>query len=509
MTFRVNHNISALNSHRFVQTNYSDLSKSLERLSSGLKINKAADGPAALAISEHLRSQVVGLTQAIENSETAVSILQTTESNMGEITNLLNGIRQLVIHALNEGANDKVALLADQKEIDAALNTIEEIAINARFADKHLLDGSNGVMGTTTGEGVEFISATTDTKDAREHGFEVRIKKLAGRSHFAGTVSLTDEMVKAGERLTLIENGKQAFYQSNRNDTVETAVQNLRSEIKKNGLDLSIELTDNGSLAVQHNQYGSDYSFQASSSTAGVLTSEAGKILNVANGQNVEGTINGESAIGEGRYLTGIEGAACTDGLKIRYMGSDVDPRLQPDCEISDLVAEEEGDPDSEIERDIPPEGIAVGRVYLAQNSMKFQVGGNRSQMIDISLRDMKPSGFATGIANLSDFKSLADIQVMDIDSARDSLLLVDAAISQIAAERGKLGAFQKNSLETNLSNLRVANENLISSESVIRDVDMAKEMAVFTRNQIKSQASSAMLAQANQKSDQVMKLLE
>ncbi len=509
MAFRVNNNISALNSHRFLQTNYSDLSKSLERLSSGLKINQAADGPAAFAISEHLRSQVVGLNQAIENSETAVSILQTTESNMGEITGLLNGIRQLVIHALNEGANDDVALLADQKEIDAALKTIEDIATNARFADKYLLDGSNGVSGSVSGEGLEFISASTNTKDSKEHGFEVRIKGLACRSNASGTTALTDEMVKAGEKLMVIEGGKQAFYNSNKGDTVDTTVQNFRSEINRNGLDLNVELNDDGLLEIRHNQYGADHQFQISSSTAGVLGQEAGKIIHVNNGKNIEGTINAESAIGDGRYLTGIAGATCSDGLKIRYIGKDTDPRLEPDCEVRDKVSDQEGEGGETEEPDIPPEGILAGRVYVSQNSMKFQVGGNRAQSISISLRDMKPSGFANGIANNSGFRSLADIQVTDGDLAADALDLVDVAINQIASERGKLGAIQKNSLETNLSNLRVANENLISSESVIRDVDMAREMAVFTRNEIKSQSSSAMLAQANQKSDSVLTLLE
>ncbi|MBU2643860.1 flagellin [bacterium] len=506
MTFRINNNIRALNSHRFLQTNHSDLSKSLERISSGLKINQAADGPAAFAISEHLRSQVAGLNQAIENSETAVSILQTTESNMGEITGLLNGIRQLVIHALNEGANDKVAIIADQKEIDAALRTIEEIASNARFADKYLLDGSNGVSGSTTGDGLELISATTRTKDSREKGFEVRITNRACRSHLKGSTALTDQMVKAGERLTLIENGKKATYLSNQNDTIETTVQNLRSEITKYGLDLNVELTADGVLAVRHNQYGNNYEFQVSSSTAGVLSSQANQIQNVSNGRNIGGTINGESAVGEGRYLSAIDGATCTDGLKIRYLGDDIDPRLKADCEIRDMVVDETVESDAP---DIPPGGIAVGRVYIAQNSMKFQVGGNRNQMINISLRDMKPSGFATGIANKSGFRSLADIRITDSDLAQDALTLVDVAINQIASERGKLGAFQKNSLETNLSNLRVANENLISSESIIRDVDVAREMALFTRNQIKTQASSAMLAHANQESDNVLKLLE
>ncbi|NQU64069.1 MAG: flagellin [SAR324 cluster bacterium] len=288
MTFRVNQNISALSAHRFVQSNDAELSNSLEKLSSGLKINKAADGPAALAISEHLRSQVVGLNQAIQNSETAVSILQITESNMGEITGLLNGIRQLVIHASNEGANDDEALTADQKEIDEALKTIEEIAANARFANKYLLDGSNGVSGTTTGEGVEFISATTRTKDSRENGFEVRIKKLASQSRIIGTTALTEEMVKAGERMTIIEDGKQAFYQSNSSDTVEETVQNLRSDIKKNRLDLSVKLNENGLLEVRHDEYGADHEFQVSSSTAGVLGIEAGTIQNVENGRHIE-----------------------------------------------------------------------------------------------------------------------------------------------------------------------------------------------------------------------------
>ena len=121
----------------------------------------------------------------------------------------------------------------------------------------------------------------------------------------------------------------------------------------------------------------------------------------------------------------------------------------------------------------------------------------------------MKPDSLGTNVPNLSGFGSLADIDVSNFQRAGDSLLMVDKAVNDIAAERGKLGAFQKNSLETNLSNLRVANENLVSSESVIRDTDMAKEMAVFTRDQIKTQASSAMMAQANQVSANVLKLLE
>ncbi|MDH5559587.1 MAG: flagellin, partial [Deltaproteobacteria bacterium] len=110
---------------------------------------------------------------------------------------------------------------------------------------------------------------------------------------------------------------------------------------------------------------------------------------------------------------------------------------------------------------------------------------------------------------NKSGLRALVDVNVLDFDKAQDSLLLVDKAVNEITKLRGELGAFQKNTLETNLNNLRVANENMISSESVIRDVDMAMEMASFTRNQIMTQSATAMLAQANQSPKTVLQLLD
>jgi len=507
MTFRVNHNIKSLNAHRNLLVNQSDLSRSLERLSSGVQINRASDGPARFAISEHLRSQVAGLSQAIDNSEVAVSMLQTTEANMGEISTLLNNVRQLVIHAMNEGANDEAALLADQKEIETTLETIEMIAGKAQFGNKKLLDGSNGVSGTTTGDDLEFISATMNSEDSREHGYDVKITELATRANVKGTTALTSELIQAGEQLTVIENGKNATYVTRADDTIETAVQNFRSQMDKMGLDVEVILNDDNTIEIHHRKYGSNPSFQVLSSSAGVLGKNAGRMTRAEIGNDIKGTINGESATGNGQILTGIEGAKCTDGLSVRFYGEGKDYLLPPFCEVADLESGEEGAEESRPE--VPPEGLSVGRVFVTQNSMKFQVGGNKAHTIGISLFDMKPDSLGTNVPNLSGFGSLADIDVSNFQRAGDSLLMVDKAVNDIAAERGKLGAFQKNSLETNLSNLRVANENLVSSESVIRDTDMAKEMAVFTRDQIKTQASSAMMAQANQVSANVLKLLE
>ncbi len=505
MTFRVNHNIRAINAHRNLEYNQADLSKSLERLSSGLRINKASDGPAAFAISEHLRSQIVGVNQAIDNSETVVSMLQATEANMGEITSLMTGIRQLIIHALNEGANDSVTLAADQTEIRNSLETIDQIAQNAKFGEKRLLDGSNGVGGTSTGENLEFVSATMATKDSREHGFEVKITQAATKAKLIGSTALTKDIIKAGEKLVVIEDGKMASYTTNADDSIDTAVQNLRSAIDKRKLNVDISV-DEGVLNIQHREFGSGKSFQVASTTAGVLGQDSGEINTANDGKDVKGTINGESAVGKGRILSGIKGAKCIEGLKIRFYGEGRKALADSDCKVYDK--EQDAENGKELP-EISSDGVVVGRIFVSQNSMRFQVGGNLSNTVGLSLSDMKPTSFATDIENRSGFRSLADINVQTYEKAQDSLEIVDRAIGQISSERGRLGAIQKNSLETNLSNLRVANENLISSESVIRDTDMAKEMAVFTKNQIKTQSSTAMLAQANQISEKVMHLLD
>ncbi len=506
MSLRINHNTSALNSHRNLQTNQAKMGKTLERLSSGLKINRASEGPAQLVISEQMRAQIAGLKQAIDNSETAVSLVQTTEANMSEINNLLVGIRQLAIHASNEGVNDEVMLEADQKEIENALETINRIASQAQFGNKRLLDGSRGASATTTGSDLEFVGATLETGDSRENGFDVKVTQIATKANVIGNAALTQENVSAGETLTVIENGKMASYTSNADDTAATTVQNLRSEIERKGLDLDIFLNDGGAIEIHHRQYGSESNFQVSSNTAGILSQNAGEITMSADGQDIKGTINGESAIGSGQVLTGVKGAKCVDGLSVRYYGEGKGVLIPPGCEVSDI--EVEAGEEAEQRPEIPEEGISVGRVFVAQNSMRFQVGANQNQTVGISVKSADAESLSRGVANQSGFESLADVDVKTFQGAQDILTLIDNAINKMTADRGELGAFQKNTLEANLSNLRIANENLVSAESIIRDVDMAKEMAEFTKNQIMSQSATAMLAQSNQMPTNVLKLL-
>jgi len=483
------------------------LGNTLEKLSSGLRINRASEGPAQLVISEQMRAQIAGLNQAIDNSETAVSLVQTTEANMSEINNLLVGIRQLAIHAANEGVNDSVMLEADQREIENAIETINRIARQAQFGNKRLLDGSNGASGTTTGDDLEFVGATLKTGDSRENGFDVKITQTATKASVMGTTALTPEVVAAGETLTVIENGKMATYTSNADDTAETTVQNLRSEIERKGLNVDILLREGNMIEVFHREYGSESDFQVSSSTAGVLSKNAGEIMISDKGSDIKGTINGESAIGRGQVLTGVEGAACVDGLSVRYYGEGKGILVPPDCEVADIEVEA-GEEPVEQRPEIPEDGLSVGRVFVAQNAMRFQVGANQNQTVGISVKSADAESLGKGVATRSGFQSLADIDVRTFQGAQDTLKMVDTAIDQITSDRGELGAFQKNTLEANLSNLRIANENLISAESIIRDVDMAKQMAEFTKNQIMTQSATAMLAQSNQMPTNVLQLL-
>lgn len=142
MSLRINLNTAALNAHRQLQSTDNALAASIEKLSSGYRINRAADDPAGLAISENLRAQVSGLGQAIANSSDAVNLIKTAEGALAEVHNLLRTMRNLALHAANTGANDTIAIDADQAQIDSALAALDRISTNTQFGTKVLLDGS-------------------------------------------------------------------------------------------------------------------------------------------------------------------------------------------------------------------------------------------------------------------------------------------------------------------------------------------------------------------------------
>ena len=164
MSLRINHNPMAMNTHRNLTSTSQANARNLERLSSGLKINRGADHPANLQISERLRAQMAGVQQASSNSEQAVSMVQTAEAAMDEVSRALINARQLAIHAANEGVNDSFMLQSDQQEIDNILTTINRVANQAQYGNNYLLDGSRSGNGVTVGADLEFVGATHEAQ---------------------------------------------------------------------------------------------------------------------------------------------------------------------------------------------------------------------------------------------------------------------------------------------------------------------------------------------------------
>jgi flagellin len=484
MALRINHNIAAINTNRALITNDGMLSKSLEKLSSGQKINRAADGPASLIISEQLRAQVSSIKQSIANAETAVSMLQTSESGLTEVNQLLTNIRTLAVHASNEGANDRNMLEADQLEVKNSLETIDRITRQAQFGTKKLLDGSTGANGVGTGKGVDFLEASPMTRPSPVEGYEVRVFQLGERAHIKGQAPLTQEMIDKGEQVSISEGGKTVHFSTTKGDTVEQVFGKLKSEIEAQGLDLKMKVNDDKTLEFTHNQYGSKNTFSVSSLTPGFLSKESLTMQRSEGGKDIQGSIGGQFASGEGRVLTG-GGGTRVEGLKVLYTGDTV---TAPDAG--------EGAPNA-------------GRITVYQNSLVFQVGPNPGQSASVSLLNTNTRNLARGVVNEAGYESLHDVDVRTTVGAQSALVMADNSINEVNKVRAAMGAFQKNGLEANLRQLRVNFTELTNAESVIRDADMAEEIVEFTRNNIMMQSSVAMLAQANQVPNSVLSLLK
>jgi len=478
--------MSAINTHRSVLNNSNAQQKTMEKLSSGLKINRAADSPAQLQISENLRAQGAGLTQAIDNSEMAVSLVQTAEAGLSEVSRALVQARQLAVHAGNEGVNDPNMMLADQREFGNILEQINRVASSTQYGQNYLLDGSRSGNGLTIGKDLEFVEAGVNASSSGKGGYDITIKQAATRAYQSGTVALTQAMIDAGEQITISEGGRVVNFRTVKGESVEQTMNNLTDAIDEAGVQLDLirassSTTDSHTpqmISLRHKKFGSEHTFQVASNTVGLVSNMSNINDLIANGTDVIGEIGGEETIGRGQILTGAVGAGTTEGIKIRYTG------------------------------ETAPPGGKAGTLTFSQNSLTFQIGGSANQFSQFSLRSMKAADLGRGQSNSSGFKALDEVKMLSAAQAQDAIAVIDKAIEEVNSNRGEMGAFQKNNLESNLNYLRIAHENTVSSESVIRDADMANEMAKFTRDKIMTEASTAMLAQANQSSTTVMKLL-
>jgi flagellin len=529
---RVNHNTASMSSLRYLNRTIEDTNNNLKRLSSGLRINSAADGPADLMISEQMRTQISGLNQAVKNSETSISMVQTAEGVLSEVSSMLISMRQLALHAANDGVVDSKILQADQMEVENILATIDKIAGLTQFGTKVLFDGSNEVNGVEIGEGLTFFSASALTQQSpTKQGYAIEIEQVATRPEVVAARGISLEEIENGVSFVLKENNRvmkmDTDQEKNLKGNIKQVLDNFRLnsatfsreqtesklhdilatalQIKadENSLDVKISINDIGMLTVKHKQYGIKPSFGISTNLQGLFGEEVGTIKLSERGQDVSGYIGGDLALGKGQFLHGAKGTP-TEGVVVQY-----------DKELGNRLVEIKDEQGRVIGKKIVQQSNeelvgkdVEGYVHITQNSAVYQIGANHKQTVAFSFGDLRSEQIARGVANRSQFRSLADIDLTNAAGAQDSIKLIDNAIMEIGVLRGNLGSFQKNSLESNLRNLRVSNENLTNAESVIRDSDMAAEMSDFTKNQILIASGTAMAAQANQIPKSVLQLL-
>lgn len=499
MALRINHNIAALNAHRQLQATESALAKSLEKLSSGYRINKAGDDPAGLVISERLRAQITGLSAALRNTQDAISMIQTAEGALSEMHALLNSMRGLALHAANEGANDADTIAADQAQIDSAIESLDRIANTTKYAGKYLLNGEAGaVVATivdTTNVSSVVLGTDTDGNSTIPDAAVASGYLVYGITAAATQAAVTDTQLdfdSGGQTLTgagitintggsLVVNGVEILSDSDISGgwTASGILAAINSGLAADArtANLSASFNTGYQIVISETRYGDAYGVHVEDTLFG-----AGSLDSTDAGSDISGWIgtSGNTATGDGLTMT-ISGAAGTP-----YLGTSI-----TFTEAGNVV------------------GTSSDDITLSEGTLVFQLGAfaNTNEQARISIADMRTTNL--GISATQSIYHLYSGRTYALASDPSTAVqIIDAAIDDVSSVRSDLGAFQRNTLETNLNSLAIAKENLTDSESRLRDVDMAEEMATFTRHQILLQAGIAMLAQANLAPQAVLRLL-
>ncbi len=391
---RINQNVEALNAWRSLSTTNTEMGKSLEKLSSGFRINRAADDASGLVISQGLRAQVSGLRQATRNAQDGISVVQTAEGALNEVHSMLNRMRDLAVQAANTGTNDTAARTAANAEVTQLSAEIDRISSSTKFGQQSLLNGSFGV---TAAIKTGFNATGTYTVPATSN-FQINVNGVGAKTVnlVAGTYT--------GAQLA-----------SHMQSAIRTALTSGGTYTQAQADAVTVESTTVGagfSLSIKANLANT----QTFTLTDGVGTPLAA--------QNLTGAITAASGTGG-----------------------------------------------------------------------TFQVGSNAGDTISVALASVSATGLGINALDL-------------VNSASTAITALDSAIASVSTTRGNLGAVQ-NRFESTINNLQVTTENLAASESRIRDTDMALEMTQFTRHQVLLQAGTAMLGQANQLPQSVLRLLQ
>ncbi len=534
MSLAINTNVTSMIAQQNLSRTSSNLATSLQRLSSGLKINSGADGPAALVISQEQQSQIAGLQAAIDNTSKGVSMIQTAEGALSEINTLLTKVRGLAVDSANAAVNDPTSLTANQSEITNALETITNIAKTTQFGSTKLLDGTLGAVTTQTnlaaGNTSIFESSKTTGLDA--------MNLPVGTYKLEITQPKVDDKASTVTHVLTAETGVDHANFFNDGATVPTGVDASavtndsvfqeagQISVGKYAVSYSLGDTVGDTIAALNNVSGNQYTVSLSdtdhkftvTAKAGNGAAGDGAVLRIA-GSTYQGevtpTTGGVTAVHDAAGKI-VDSNGNTVANLVAKTGSDGTVLVNSNVAGQDTI-----EFDLANDNDTSPSGAyavagtkySVYSVATAGNGAVFQIGGNAGQTASISIGDMQASALGTGALEQdgitpNSFASLADINVQT-GSAQDALAVIDKAVSEVSTLRGNLGAFQANTLQATATNLQTTLSNTAAAESTIQDTDFAAETANYTKDQVLLQAGTTVLANSNQIPQLVLQLLK
>jgi flagellin len=483
VSFRINNNIPAMTALRNLGMNGAHMQGSIERLSSGLRINSAADDPAGLIISEGMRSQIKGLDTAIRNSQDAVNMSKTAEGALDEIQTLLRNMRGLAVGSANSGVVDAAVLQANQTQIRSTIQSIDRIAQQTQFGTKKLLDGTAGALANVTAP----TKVSNIFMGGTFGGFAVASGPITIAKVTQGTVATvpTDKTFAASTSIvptagSIVING--FSFQSSGSDSLQSIASKINDMSSTTGVTAQVVGTAGSySITLTQNTYGSQHNIDFFDPSGILNTASAVSTAGVDAVFDVSlNTINGVQTV----PFTGGRGSQ-DSGLKLT------------DNYGNTVLLNENGN--SSITT-----ATQVG--VLTAGTVQFQIGANAGQAVQFSMPTVFANRLGTGaVAG----QSISTLDVTSQQGANNAMKIIDDAITQLSQARGEIGAFQADFLESTVRSLNVAKENLTSSESSIRDADMAEEITAFTKQQILQQSGMSVLAQANKLPQQVLQLLQ
>ena len=484
----VQHNLQAMNANRMLNVTTGQQAKSTEKLSSGYKINRAADDAAGLTISEKMRKQIRGLDQASTNAQDGVSSVQTAEGALTEVHSMLQRMNELAVQAAN-GTNAESDRQAIQDEIDQLTTEIDRVAETTKFNEIYLLKGDSeggtkteklaahdaGLAGTLVDNG----DTATFTAKALKHGEEINI---AGKSYTVdGVTKPTNNSIAQGTTgaagakgtytfalagMQADLNGKATFTIGGKDYTIDVAKDDDATAI---GTKLATAL--NGKI---DDGLGTKY---AVTNNAGTLTFEAGTA-----GANNKAITGAYKPLENGTTVTDIYNKMKDELATASSIGTDTAATVTNNNDGTFTITK--------------------GSVSVAESlSFNLHVGADADLTNKINVNIETMNSAYLGIKNLNVTDKTGTAATYAVDAIAD-------AVAKVSSQRSALGAVQ-NRLEHTIDNLDNVVENTTSAESRIRDTDMAEEMVNYSKNNILAQAGQSMLAQANQSTQGVLSLLQ